>query len=204
MNNRETFEDIYKICIEAINNSVGMMIPDNSAPIREALHKVAIIALEKSQAELLQASEPLVTMTKKGNKLDYSIDIDKFDLMADGKHLLYTSPQAQASEPVAEPYGYLMAIDGDTVFKKQLSEIEKLVNSTMPVFTSPPNTQQKLDKAREALKPFAEFAKHYPKEKTFGLRPTSGVCYSMHSLGFEDEITVEDFHNAQQALKEIE
>jgi hypothetical protein len=59
-------------------------------------------------AELLQAqaSEPLVTITKKGNKLDYSIDINKFDLMADGKHLLYTSP---------------------------------------------PNTQQKLDKAREAL-----------------------------------------------------
>ena len=57
------------------------------------------------------------------------------------------------------------------------------------------------DRLLEALKPLADLAPHYPQGKTYGNRPTAGIVYAVSSHGRDDaEITVENFHAAQEAI----
>lgn len=56
---------------------------------------------------------------------------------------------------------------------------------------------------REALKPFAAYAAHYPLKRTFGNRPNTGEWYNVESGGIgRAQIDVEDFHRAAELLKE--
>jgi len=61
--------------------------------------------------------------------------------------------------------------------------------------------QSERDELLKVLKPFASFAKHYPKEGGRFNRATSGPLYSVASgdLG-KDTINVEDFHNVNLAI----
>lgn len=56
---------------------------------------------------------------------------------------------------------------------------------------------------REALKPFAAYAAHYPLKRTFGNRPNTGEWHNVESGGIgRAQIDVEDFHRAAELLKE--
>ncbi len=55
---------------------------------------------------------------------------------------------------------------------------------------------------KEALKPFAAYAEHYPKDRKYGNRPGTGEWHSVESGGLvRAQIDVEDFHRAADALQ---
>ena len=60
-----------------------------------------------------------------------------------------------------------------------------------------------IERLREALKPFADFAEHYPKDRSRGNRASSGdTFYAVCSGGLPDAaIMVDDFHAALAALE---
>ena len=65
--------------------------------------------------------------------------------------------------------------------------------------------QARIDKLLEALKPFSEFAKHFPKEGGKGNRPRSGEIYSVSDIKLGDaSFTVEHIHHAAKLIAEIE
>jgi hypothetical protein len=53
----------------------------------------------------------------------------------------------------------------------------------------------------EALRPFAALAFHYPIERTYGYRPTSGMLHEISSADRTDGYTVEDLHRAAAIAK---
>lgn len=56
---------------------------------------------------------------------------------------------------------------------------------------------------KEALRPFAAYADHYPMKRTYGNRPATGEWHCVESGGLERaQIDVEDFHRAAEAIKE--
>lgn len=69
-------------------------------------------------------------------------------------------------------------------------------------FARAEKAEAELAEARKALEPFARYARHYPTDRRYGNRPTSGALFSVASgeLG-EDEITVEDVHRAAAITK---
>lgn len=54
---------------------------------------------------------------------------------------------------------------------------------------------------RAALQPFAALAEHYPTDKAYGNRPTSGVLFEVSSSNKTAAYTVEDLHAAAKALE---
>ena len=57
---------------------------------------------------------------------------------------------------------------------------------------------------KEALKPFAAYADHYPKDRKYGNRPGTGEWHSVESGGLvRAQIDVEDFHRAADALNKV-
>ena len=64
---------------------------------------------------------------------------------------------------------------------------------------------EQVELLKEALRPFAAYADHYPTEKKYGNRPTTGEWHSVASgeLGMV-QIDVEDFHRAKAAIEETE
>ena len=63
--------------------------------------------------------------------------------------------------------------------------------------------QARIDELVEALLPLANLAQHYPKERTFGNRPTIGDIHSVMDKFGEHGITVEDLHKACEALAKV-
>lgn len=70
---------------------------------------------------------------------------------------------------------------------------------------TPRQLAEQRDELLAALAPFAAFAKHFPAERKFGNRPTSGVIYSMASGGMPDaEFTAEQLRAAAAIIAKVE
>jgi hypothetical protein len=132
-------------------------------------------------AELIRASEPC----KHGNKAKFCEE-HPMECVC-----VYDATQAQASEPVAK---VLFRQDEDGLMpiafysNDEYPEKEKLKDRfvLLNVYLSPPNTQQKLDKAREALESI------------------SGSCELTHQSWTKKKLLELIKTTAQATLKEIE
>lgn len=57
--------------------------------------------------------------------------------------------------------------------------------------------EARAERYRAALKPFSDFAKHYPTTRRYGGRPSTGTVFEVSSTGLPDaSLTVEDLHRA--------
>jgi len=57
-----------------------------------------------------------------------------------------------------------------------------------------------IERLRAALRPFAALAEHYPTERKYGNRPTSGMLFEVSSSNKTAGYTVEDLHAAAAAF----
>lgn len=64
------------------------------------------------------------------------------------------------------------------------------------------NMEAYVERLREALRPFAALAEHYPAVKKYGNRPTSGILFEISSGDKTAGYTVEDLHAAAEVFKE--
>lgn len=79
------------------------------------------------------------------------------------------------------------------------------------LYTAPPDQSARIaeleaqrDRFLQALKPLSDMASHYPLERIFGNRPTSGTILACGDSTGSHEITVEDCHIANALIAEIE
>jgi hypothetical protein len=81
-------------------------------------------------------------------------------------------------------------------------ELDKAWNTAMALADGIKKLQEENTVLREALKPFAAFAPHYPLERKYGNRPNTGEWCNVESGGIgRAQIDVEDFHRAAELLK---
>lgn len=60
---------------------------------------------------------------------------------------------------------------------------------------------REIERLRDALRPFASLAPHYPQKRFYGNRPTTGTLHQVSSAGLPDgEITIEDIHRAAELI----
>lgn len=64
--------------------------------------------------------------------------------------------------------------------------------------------QATIDRLTEALRPLANMADHFPTQRKFGNRPTSGNIYECDDSAGCHGITVEDCHTAKALIAKIE
>ena len=80
-----------------------------------------------------------------------------------------------------------------------------VLNQRAAAETEAASLRQKLEVAREALKPFAAFDVHYPQKWRYGNRPSSGAIMQVATHEHADaEMTVEHIHAARAALTTLD
>lgn len=87
---------------------------------------------------------------------------------------------------------------------KQAKVMDSIIKQAAALSANKPddNLEAYVERLREALRPFAALAEHYPAVKKYGNRPTSGILFEISSGDKTAGYTVEDLHAAAEVFKE--